>query len=201
MIDLVRLGLAVDVVVLTDAVEVAEGCLPRPVVRQHLVVEVPLLRERHEPPAHLRLPKLRHVREEMVDDLAVKVPHQPVHRRVPRVDVHGVVHGVVHPGDVRITRHRLEVRVRRGEVREEVHVRDPVTDPEPAVRARPGAPRQRRLDHGGTNDVREEHPGRLFVVLPAHDLPRVEDVDPEHLHQHAGRDWDERPRLKSSPRL
>ena len=55
-----------------------------------------------------------------MDDLAVQVTHQPVDDALARVDVDGVVDGVSHPREMLIARNDVEVRVRRGEVREEV---------------------------------------------------------------------------------
>mmetsp|Transcript_2152 Transcript_2152/g.4990 ORF Transcript_2152/g.4990 Transcript_2152/m.4990 type:complete len:250 (+) Transcript_2152:328-1077(+) len=134
-----------------------------------------------------------------MNDLAVQISHQPVHVPARRVDVHGVIDRVVHPAQVLIRGHDREVRVARGEVREEVHVRDPVAEGEPPVRDGPRVPR-REFNHRGPDDVRDEHPRRLLVVLLSQHLPRVQDVDPERLDEQPGGHRDERPRLKPSPR-
>ena len=59
------------VVMLADVVQILKRGFPRLAVRHHRVFQTPLSGEELEFLGHFRLAKLRHIREQMVDDLAV----------------------------------------------------------------------------------------------------------------------------------
>ena len=123
---------------LADVVQVTEGGLPRAVVAHDLVIEVPLFRKGDEAARDFGLTELRHVRKQVMDDLAVQVTHQPVDDALARIDVDGVIDGVSHPREVLIARNDVEVRVRRGEVRKPYPPRPPLVAHDKPLHLVPG---------------------------------------------------------------
>ena len=134
-----------------------------------------------------------------MDDLAVQVAHQPVDDAVVRIDVDRVIDGVSHPREVFIARHDIQVRVRRGKVREQVTSARPHRRREQAVRGDPGVAGD-GFDNCRANDVRGKHPSRFFEAFASQRVTRVQDEHPEE-QNHTGRHGHEGPRLKAQPQL
>eukprot|EP00465_Bigelowiella_longifila_P004384 CAMPEP_0185276546 /NCGR_PEP_ID=MMETSP1359-20130426/56412_1 /TAXON_ID=552665 /ORGANISM="Bigelowiella longifila, Strain CCMP242" /LENGTH=384 /DNA_ID=CAMNT_0027870255 /DNA_START=157 /DNA_END=1312 /DNA_ORIENTATION=- len=181
-----------------DVVEVVEGDLHRLRVGGLQVGDPVLLKELLDPLRDDRVAELGHGREEVVLDLEVEVRHPPVHPlERTGFDVHGVPGRVYHPGNVLVRLHDGEVRVRDGEVDEDVGGPDSVGE----ERAEEGRPEPEHGRHVAEDEgPSQPHEEELVVVLRAEGVAGVEVELPEHSHHRADHVWEQHG-LHSKPRL
>ena len=188
------------VVMYADVVQILERRLPSFAVRHHRVFQTPFFGKNFESFGNFWLSKLRGIREEVVDDLQVQITHQPVDARVVRANINRVLDGVSDPTRVVPKLDDFGVRVRGGEVREEVHAGDPHGKRVEAVRVSKGnVGRVDELNQRRSDDVRRQHPRRFLEVFLLHHFGWVQHVQPKRHDKHAAGNRDKRPRLESRP--